>query len=171
MKALLFSVAIAGLASSAAALELSSPNIRDGATIAKEQVYTRCGGSNVSPALSWSGAPAGTKSFAVTAIDLSVKPNAWSHWIVIDLPPTTTSVGKGATLPQGARAVMTDFGDAAYDGPCPPPGSGVHQYQFTVWALSTPSEQIPEHATATQVMATLQKSALGKASITGTYQR
>ena len=171
MKTFLVAAVVAGFASSAAALELSSPDIKEGAQIAKEQVYTRCGGANASPALFWSGAPAGTKSFAVTAIDLSVKPNEWSHWIAVDIPQTVSSLGKGTALPQGAKPVMTDFGDARYDGPCPPPGSGVHRYEFTVWALSTPSVQIPEHATAMQVTATLQKNALAKVSITATYQR
>ncbi len=171
MKALLLTALLAGFATSAAALELSSPDVKEGAEIAKEQVHTRCGGSNVSPALSWSGAPANTKSFAVTAIDLSVKPNGWTHWIVVDLPPTTTSLTKGAALPPGARAVMTDFGDAAYGGPCPPPDSGAHQYQFTVWALGIPTVDLPQHASAAAVEATFRKSALARASITGTYQR
>lgn len=171
MRTILSAIVLGWSATCANALELTSPDIKEGAQIGKEQVYTRCGGSNVSPALSWSGAPAGTKSLAVTAIDISVKPNDWSHWIAIDLPPTTTSLARGAPLPGGARALTTDFGDAAYDGPCPPPGSGVHQYQFTIWALGTPSAKIPEHATATQVMAVLQKNALAKASITGIYQR
>ena len=91
------------IANPAAAMELTSPDIRDGAPIAKEQVYTRCGGQNVSPALSWRGAPAGTKSFAITAIDHNVPPNDWSHWIVIDIPPGTTSLGKGASVPAGSR--------------------------------------------------------------------
>jgi len=158
-------------ATSAAAMELTSPDIRNGAAISKEQVYTRCGGQNVSPALAWSGAPAGTKSFAITAIDHNVPPNDWSHWIVIDIPPVTTSLGKGAALPSGARAVMTDFGEAAYGGPCPPPGSGVHHYEFTVWALRTPAAQLPGHANAKEIVVVLQRSALAKASITGTYQR
>jgi Raf kinase inhibitor-like YbhB/YbcL family protein len=170
MRALL-SLPFVLFATSAFALELHSPDIHDGAPIAKEQVYTRCGGQNVSPALSWSGAPDATRSFAITAIDLSVKPNEWSHWIVIGLPPNTTSLGKGASLPQGARAMMTDFGDAGYAGPCPPTGSGVHQYQFTVWALHTPTVQFPEHSTAKDVAAALERTTLAKASITGSYQR
>src|SRR5437764_14550354 len=142
--------------------------LHEGAAIGKEQVYTRCGGQNVSPALSWNGAPDATRSFAITAIDLSVKPNGWSHWIVVGLPPATHALAKGAGLPQGARAVMTDFGDAAYGGPCPPPGSGPHRYQFTVWALRTPSAEFPPRATANDIAATLGKVALAKASITGT---
>ena len=171
MKTFLLSVALAGFATSASALELSSPDIREGAQIGKEQVYTRCGGSNVSPALSWRAAPASTKSFALTAIDTSVAPNEWSHWIVVDLPPTVTSLGKGAALPAGAKSLMTDFGDAAYGGPCPPPGSGVHHYIFTIWALPTATAQLPAKTNAKELSAALTKQALAKASITGTYQR
>ena len=170
MRALL-SLPVLVFATSAVALELSSPDVHEGTMINKEQVYTRCGGQNVSPALSWSGAPDATRSFAITAIDLSVKPNEWSHWVVIGLPPGTHSLAKGASLPQGAQAVMTDFGDTAYGGPCPPSGSGVHRYQFTVWALHAPTVQFLEHANAKNIAATLEKAALGKASITGIYQR
>jgi hypothetical protein len=158
-------------AQTAGAFELQSPDIRNGAPIALEQVYTRCGGQNVSPALMWRDAPAGTKSFAVTAIDRNVPPNDWSHWILIDIPAGVTSLAKGAAPPAGAHAVMTDFGDQGYAGPCPPPGSGVHHYEFTVWALRPPSVQFPAHATAKDVAATLEKNALAKAAITGTYQR
>ena len=155
----------------AQAMSLSSPDFADGGAINKEQVYTRCGGGNLSPALSWDGAPAGTKSLAITAIDVDVKPNEWSHWIVVGLPSNVTSLGKGTPLPAGAKAVMTDFGDEAYGGPCPPAGSGVHHYRFTVWALGSANVQFPAHATAKDVTATLQKDTLAKASITGSYQR
>jgi Raf kinase inhibitor-like YbhB/YbcL family protein len=158
-------------AAQAQALTLTSPDIADGGAINKEQVYTRCGGGNISPALSWNDAPAGTKSLAITAIDLDVKPNQWSHWIVLGLPPNVASLGKGTPLPADAKAEMTDFGDAAYAGPCPPAGSGVHHYQFTVWALGTAKPQLPAHANANDVTAALQKNALAKASITGSYQR
>lgn len=171
MKLALNAACVVLLASPAVALELSSPDIREGAPIAREQVYTRCGGQNAPPALTWTGAPDATRSFAITAIDLSVKPNGWSHWIVIGMPPGTHSLGKGASLPAGAQAVMTDFGDAAYGGPCPPSGSGAHRYQFTVWALHTPRVQFPAHANAMAITATLEKAALAKASITGTFER
>jgi Raf kinase inhibitor-like YbhB/YbcL family protein len=154
----------------AGAFELQSPDIRNGASIPLEQVYTRCGGQNVSPALMWRDAPAGVKSFAVTAIDHNAPPNDWSHWILIDIPPGVTSLAKGAAPPAGAHAVMTDFGDQGYGGPCPPPGSGAHHYEFTVWALRTPTVQFPPHSTAKDVAATLEKNALAKASITGTFQ-
>jgi hypothetical protein len=163
--------ALALFATNAAAMELTSPDIREGAPIAKEFVYTRCGGGNASPALSWSGAPARTKSFAVTAIDIDVPPHKWSHWIVVGVPPSTTSLGKGARRPSGAQGLMTDFGDAAYGGPCPPPGSGVHHYVFTVWALPTATIQFPHGATADDIDKDLTKDSLAHASITGTYER
>jgi Raf kinase inhibitor-like YbhB/YbcL family protein len=157
---------------SAQAMRLTSSDIADGATIAAAQIYPRCGGENVSPALSWSGAPKATKSFALTMIDLDVPPVNWSHWIVVDLPPNTSALARGAkSLPPGAKAIASNFGDAAYDGPCPPAGSGVHHYQITIWALSQPAISFPDNAKATDIAATLQGLALDKASLTGTVSR
>ena len=69
----------------------------------------------------------GTKSFVLTMIDVSVKPSQWSHWIVVGLPPDATSLARGTkALPAGAAAIASNFGDANYDGPCPPNGTGVH---------------------------------------------
>lgn len=154
------------------AMELTSPDIKDGATIAKEQIYTRCGGSNVSPALAWSGVPAGTKNLALTMIDVSVKPSGWSHWLVMNLPPSTTSLPKGvSSLPAGATQPVTDFGDPHYGGPCPPAGSGPHRYQFTIWALRGTAPAIAAGAKATEISATLEKQAIAKATLTGTVER
>ena len=112
-----------------AAMTLTSSDIQAGGTIPPAQIYTRCGGENISPELSWSGAPAGTKSLVLTMIDASVKPSQWSHWIVVNLPAATTTLARGTkTLPGGARAITSNFGDASYDGPCPPNGTGVHEY-------------------------------------------
>lgn len=158
-------------ATPALAMDLTSPDVREGAPIAKEQVYTRCGGGNVSPALSWSGAPANTKSFAITAIDTNVPPHKWTHWVVVGVPPTTTSLGKGARPPAGAQILPSDFGEAAYDGPCPPPGSGVHHYVFTVWALPAATIAFPHGATGDDIDKALTKASLAHASVTGTYER
>src|ERR1700732_3029356 len=122
-------MAMAGFGGRAlAAMTLSSADIAPGATIAQPHIYPRCGGRNISPQLAWSGAPTGTRSLVLTVIDLDVKPALWSHWIVVDLPPTVVGLPRGATpLPSPARAVAGNFGDASYDGPCPPKGSGVHR--------------------------------------------
>src|SRR6516162_6514956 len=122
------------LASPAAAFELKSPDIADGQRMSKAQVYTRCGGDNVSPALEWSGAPAGTKSFVLTMIDQSVSPSQWSHWVVVDLPANTTALAHNDSLPDGAHGIVSNFGDANYDGPCPPIRTGLHHYRITIWA-------------------------------------
>ena len=168
MRAALLAITITGLATSAAAMTLTSQDLKDGGAMPAVHIYPRCGGRNVSPQLTWRGAPAATKSFAVTMIDHDVRPNDWSHWIVVGLPPTTTALAEGAQLPGGARALRTDFGDAAYGGPCPPAGSGVHHYVLTVWALPQPSISLDANASAKAVEAALQHVALDHASLTVT---
>lgn len=160
------------LANPAAAFEISSSDIAPGAEIAAAQIYPRCGGQNVSPALSWSGVPTGAKSLVLTMIDTDVKPAGWSHWIVVDLSPATTTMARGATtLPGDAKAIASNFGDAFYDGPCPPTDTGVHHYHFTLWAMPTEKTTIAANAPASAVSAMLAKSALASASLTGWVKR
>jgi hypothetical protein len=170
MRALALTLMLALAApTAAAAMTLASKNIKPGAPIAAAHIYPRCGGQNRSPELAWSGAPAGTKSFVVTAIDTSVKPNFWSHWVVVDLPPTTSRLPAAvAQLPKGARSVAGNFGDPGYAGPCPPKGSGVHNYEFTVWALPTPRFEAAPDANARELAQRLQKAALAHATVIGT---
>jgi hypothetical protein len=95
------------------AMELTSPDIKEGATIAKEHIYMQCVGTNVSPALSWRGVPPGTNSLALTMLDPDARPSGWSHWLVVGLPPKTASLAKGASsLPPGAKVLRNDFGAA-----------------------------------------------------------
>lgn len=160
------------LVGTAQAMELKSPDVQNGAVVPQAQVYTRCGGGNVSPALDWSGLPAATRTIAVTVIDESVQPSNWSHWIVLNLPASTTSIGRGiSNLPAGSTQVESNFGDAKYDGPCPPPGSGAHRYVFTVWALKSAAPSIGPNEAAVSVAQKLQSVAIAKASITALYGR
>jgi Raf kinase inhibitor-like YbhB/YbcL family protein len=153
----------------AQAMTIASGDFADGAAIPLPHIYPRCGGQNISPELHWSGAPAVTKSLVLTMIDISVRPNQWSHWIVVDLAPSETGLPRGlTTLPAGAKAVISNFGDAAYDGPCPPKGTGVHRYVFTIWALPAAATSIAPDANAAVVNAMLTHNAIGQASITGT---
>ncbi len=155
-----------------AAMTLASPDIRPNGPIATAQIYPRCGGQNISPQLSWSGAPAGARSLVLTMIDLDVKPALWSHWIVVDLPPASSGLPRGVKqLPGGAAAVTGNFGDAAYDGPCPPGGTGVHRYQFTIWAMPAAKTVIAPDAKASDIAPRLARSALGQASLTGWVKR
>jgi Raf kinase inhibitor-like YbhB/YbcL family protein len=150
-----------------AAMSLASTDIRPGAVIPAAHIYPRCGGKNISPALSWSGAPSGTKSLVLTMIDVDVKPDEWSHWVVV-LPATVKSLPLGATsLPSGAKAIVSNFGNAAYAGPCPPNGTGVHHYQFTIWALPTAEISLAGDEKATTLIALLSDRALDRASLVG----
>jgi len=159
------------LVSPAAAFELKSPDIADGEKMSKAQVYTRCGGDNVSPALEWSDAPAGTRSFVLTMIDQNVSPSEWSHWIVVDLPANTTALAHNDNLPDGAHGVVSNFGDATYDGPCPPIRTGLHHYRITIWAMPTATVSLPANSNAQDLAAQLSRQAIGSASLTGAYQR
>ena len=164
--ALLLLALLAGTAS--AAMSLASSDVRSGAVIPTAHIYPRCGGENISPALSWSGAPKGTKSFVLTMIDLDVKPDQWSHWVVVGLPAAVNSIPRGATsLPDGAKAIVSNFGDAAYAGPCPPKGTGIHHYQFTIWALPAVEISLTDDEKATAVTALLSLRALDRASLVG----
>jgi Raf kinase inhibitor-like YbhB/YbcL family protein len=151
-----------------AAMSLTSADIKPGVAIRIAHIYPRCGGENISPALSWSGAPSGTKSFVLTMIDVDVKPNEWSHWVVVGMPASVTSLPHGVTsLPGGAKTIVGNFGDAAYAGPCPPKGTGMHHYEFTIWALPTLEVSLADDEKATTLTALLSKKALGRASLVG----
>jgi hypothetical protein len=69
-------------------------------------------------------------------------------------------------LPPPARAVVSNFGDPGYDGPCPPPGSGVHHYQFTIWAMKAAKTDIGADAKAPAVIAALTAGSLAHATLT-----
>ena len=161
---LAFSLLIAGAAH---AMELKSPDLTDGATIAPAQLYSRCGGQNIAPALLWSGAPKGTRSFILTFVDTSVLPSGWSHWIAVNIPADVTSLPKGGALPTGAKGVGSNFGDPAYAGPCPPPGTGMHHYEFTIYALDRMAPAIVENSSANDLTKALSAMALDKATLSG----
>jgi Raf kinase inhibitor-like YbhB/YbcL family protein len=101
-----------------------------------------CTGSNAQPSLTWSGAPAGTRSFAVTMFDPDAPTGSgfW-HWLEWDLPAASRSLG--TTVPAGAVSGTNDAGVTGYLGPCPPVGDITHRYQITVLALDVPSLGLP----------------------------
>ena len=154
-----------------AALALTSSDIAPGSPINARHIYPRCGGHNLSPQLSWTGAPGNTRSYVLTMIDLDVRPSQWSHWIVVDLPSNAHSLPQGAaSLPGASKAVVSNFGDAAYAGPCPPAGTGVHHYQFTIWALPIAELSLPADEKATDLTSHLSRIALEQASLTALVQ-
>jgi Raf kinase inhibitor-like YbhB/YbcL family protein len=181
IKATAFALFAAFLGCGAAAAQtmtLTSPDIAPGATIAKEQVVNvfGCSGGNTSPALSWSGAPQGTKSFALSVYDPDAPTGSgfW-HWVVFNIPPDVTSLPKnagdpkGAAAPKGAVQSRTDYGAPGYGGPCPPQGDPPHHYHFTIFAVDTPKLEGDESTTAAVVGFMLHFHTLANAELVGVY--
>lgn len=164
----------------ASAFELTSPDVNEKAPIAERHLFAGfgCTGGNVSPALAWKDAPAGTQSFAVTVYDPDAPTGSgWWHWVVFNLPASTTGLPAGAgdtakpTLPAGAVQSRTDFGAPGYGGPCPPQGDKPHRYVFTVYALKADKLPLGPDASGAMVGFNLNANALAKASLTAHYGR
>lgn len=164
----------------AAGFTLSSPTIKPGSTLTQAQVFNGfgCSGQNISPALKWSGAPAGTKSFAVTLYDPDAPTGSgWWHWVVINLPADTAGLAEGAgaadgkALPAGAQQGRTDFGAPGFGGACPPKGDKPHRYIFTVYALKTDKIDVPADATAALIGYMLNANKLATARFTAKFGR
>lgn len=164
-------VAVTGMAQ-AATFKLETHAGDANGHVRKHFVYNAsgCHGDNVSPALSWHGAPKGTRGFAVTVYDPDAN-GGWWHWIVLDIPPTTHQLKQGAMLPPGAFAVKNSFGHARWDGPCPPADDPPHHYIFTVYALDTAALGLASDASPLRAKTALDKHNLGQASVTLTYGR
>jgi hypothetical protein len=170
----------AALSAQAAGFTLASPTIKPGSTLSDAQVFNGfgCTGKNISPALKWSGAPKGTKSFALTVYDPDAPTGSgWWHWVVFNIPATATDLAEGAGtadgkgLPAGSAQGKTDFGAPGFGGACPPPGDKPHRYIFTVYALKTDKLDIPADGTAALVGFMVNANKLGSATFTAKYGR
>jgi Raf kinase inhibitor-like YbhB/YbcL family protein len=167
-------------ATHAAGFKLESPTIKPGGTLTDDQVFNGfgCTGKNVSPALKWSGAPAGTKSFALTLYDPDAPTGSgWWHWVVYNIPAGTSGLAAGAgtadgaNLPAGTMQGRTDFGTPGFGGACPPPGDKPHRYVFTVYALKTDKLEVPADASPAMIGGMIHANQLGAASFTAKYGR
>lgn len=174
-------IALAVAASPLHAFELTTPDFPPGGAIPETFVFDGfgCSGDNVSPALAWSDAPAGTESFALMVHDPDAPTGGagfW-HWIVLDLPATVSELPQGAgaaggeTLPEGARTIDNDYGIAGWGGPCPPEADGPHRYNFTLYALPTPSLDVPDGASKAVTGFIVNATAIAEATLQGTYDR
>jgi Raf kinase inhibitor-like YbhB/YbcL family protein len=158
---------------------LVSPDIGQGKDMAIDQVFNGfgCTGKNLSPALFWSGAPAGTQSFAIMVHDPDAPTGSgfW-HWVVYNIPATATSIPaeagdtKKKIMPAGIVQGRTDWGTTGYGGPCPPPGK-VHHYHFRIVALKVPKLDLPADATAAMVGFNVNANKLAEAELVGLYSR
>ena len=167
-------------AAHAAGFTLTSPTIKPASMLTEAQVFKGfgCEGKNTSPALKWSGAPSGTKSYAVTVYDPDAPTGSgWWHWVVYNIPASATELPEGAGgtdgkgLPAGAAQGRTDFGSAGFGGACPPKGDKPHRYIFTVHAMKTDKIEVPADASAALVGFMLNANRLAKASFEARYGR
>jgi len=137
--------------------------------------YT-CDGEDLSPPLSWSGAPQGTKSFALLVDDPDAPdPDAptmvWVHWVLYNLPPDLTELAEAVdagALPAGAREGLNDWERTGYGGPCPPIGR--HRYFFKLFALDVELPGLDE-PTRQDLEESMNGHILAETMLMGTYQR
>ncbi len=158
----LFNVGVAA----AEEFKLTSPDVAQGQSITGAQYWNNfgCIGDNERPDLNWSGAPDGTKSFAVTFYDNDAPTGSgfW-HWVIYDIPATATGIG-GDADPLGAVEGNTDVGVPGYAGPCPPVGR-IHTYTYTVHALKSEKLDVPNSATAPLTGFFLYQNTIAKATL------
>ncbi|GAA0259458.1 hypothetical protein GCM10009527_064260 [Actinomadura nitritigenes] len=156
-----------GIPKQAGRFRVTSPDLAQGRFPAASYADAfGCTGGNVPPRLSWSGAPAGTRSFAVTMLDRDAPTGSgfW-HWSVRDLPATAASV------PADAAAGVNDAGTASYLGPCPSVGDRPHRYEITVLALDVPDAGVPAAASPALASFTMGSHVIAAARITATAAR
>jgi Raf kinase inhibitor-like YbhB/YbcL family protein len=153
---------------------VTSTDVVDGQPLADE--FAAAGG-NVSPQLSWSGAPEGTQGFVVTCFDPDAPtPSGFWHWVLVGLDAGTTSLARGAGavdgsgLPAGAFQCRNDGGQSGYMGAAPPPGDQIHRYYFVVHAIDVPKLDVDATASPAVVSFNLVFHTLARAIITATYR-
>jgi len=154
---------------------LTSDTVRNGQSMPIDQrsgIFGVPGGKDISPQLSWSGYPAGAKSFVVSMYDPEAPTGSgfW-HWVVANIPATTTSLPIGAgtpdshQLPAGAIQLNGDAGTPRYIGAAPPAGSGVHDYYLTVTALDVPSVDVTAATSGALLGFTIDSHTIGRATL------
>lgn len=165
---------VAASAQGGNAMELKSSAFADGGKIPQQYVMPGAGGKNLSLPLQWSGVPTGTQSFALAIVDPHPVARNWVHWLVINLPGDTSSLGEGASgkkMPPGAVELHNSWGKPGYGGPQPPPGTGDHPYVVTLYALKVPKLDLKPATNLDSFQKALEGKTLGTAKITGYYGR
>jgi Raf kinase inhibitor-like YbhB/YbcL family protein len=151
-------------------IALTSSAFREGEAIPEKHT---CDGLDLSPALAWSGAPAGTRSLALLCDDPDAPVGLWVHWVIWGVPPDTTSLPEGVarekSLPNGSAQGLNDFRKIGYGGPCPPPGKP-HRYFFRIYALDAGVALAPG-ATRKELLKAIEGHVIGEGELMGRYGR
>ncbi len=152
--------------------KLSSSAFTEGGSIPTK--YT-CEGEDTSPPLTWSGAPANTKSFAIIvddpdAPDPAAPKMTYVHWVAYNIPPNITSLAEGAgkgAMPAGSKEGLNDWKKAEFGGPCPP--IGTHRYFFKLHALDTTLDV--SKPTKPDLLSAMKGHILAETQLMGTYKK
>jgi len=146
---------------------LASDDFKNGATLPTADAFDKggCPGKNISPELHWTGAPASTKSFALTVFDPDAH-NGWWHWVVYGIDPKTANVAQAGPFP-GLEG-KTSFGTTGYGGPCPPVGDIPHHYIFTLYALDA---AVGGSLDGPQLLKAIDGHVVGQATLVGRFGR
>ena len=156
------------------AMELKSSAFTDGGKVPQVNVMPGAGGKNLSLPFQWSGAPAGTQSFALAIVDPHPVAHNWVHWLVINLPGDAGGLAEGASgtkMPPGAVELHNSWGKPGYGGPQPPPGTGDHPYVATLYALNVPQLDLKPATDLAGFQKAMEGKILGTAKVTGYYGR
>jgi Raf kinase inhibitor-like YbhB/YbcL family protein len=125
-------------------------------------------GEDVSPALEWTGAPEGTRSFALVVHDPDAPlVDGFTHWVLYGIPGETTTLAEGTKEHTTGR---NSFGNEGYNGPAPPPGHGPHHYYFWVYALDAELD-LPPGLERRALLERIEDHVLEQARLIGTYER
>lgn len=163
-------LALLPLAAVADGFSLASRAFHEGGSIPTEH---SCEGDETSPQLSWSGAPAGTKSYALIVTDPDAPDPAaptmvWTHWVLYNIKPDVAELAAGDDLPPSAMAGNSSWGWTGYGGPCPPVGN--HRYFFRLYALDTVLADLGQPSRE-QLETAMVGHIIGEAVLMGRYQR
>ncbi len=147
----------------------------DGAIPAKFAHGGVPGGRNISPGFSWSDPPVNTKSFAFSIIDPHPVAKNWVHWFITDIPFRERTLQEGASrshsLPTGAIELKNTYNEMGYGGPEPPPGSGVHPYVATLYALNVATLGLKADTRLGEFLRAIEGKVIAEASMTGTFEQ
>jgi Raf kinase inhibitor-like YbhB/YbcL family protein len=150
-------------------IKLTSSAFSEGGMIPRR--YT-CDAEDVSPDLSWSGLPEGTKSFALICDDPDAPMGTWVHWVLFNLPADLTAlpvaIPPDKSLANGGVHGKNDFGRLGYGGPCPP--GGTHRYYFKLYALDA-QLNLESGITKAQLLEAMQGHVLAEGQLMGKYKR
>ncbi len=145
-------------------MNLTSPAFADGADIPR--TYS-CAGDDVSPPLAWGDAPAEAKALLLIVDDPDAR--GFVHWVVFDIPVTTSQLPEGASASGASlRQGTNSFGKAGWRGPCPP--SGTHHYRFRLLAIRKPLG-LTGAPTAERVLAAAEAQVVAETTLTGLFHR